>query len=493
MKMIKKSICFCVCFLNISLLTWEQENAIQIYSENPYYWAYKGKPVLLLGGSDDDNVFNWPDRQKVREQLELLASAGGNYDRCTMSGRDKGNARPFLLLDNGKYDLDHWNPEFWDRFDFYLEECRKRDIITQIEIWATYDIINPSSPFNPKNNIQQDMRRSTLDYSDSKNRRLLFYSTVPALNNDRIALKYQQKFIDKILEHAFRFDNVLYCIDNEYGWGMPEEWYEYWAEYLQEKAAASNKDIHITEMNQIDWDLLLKLRDNTPLTAEDKARLGDGNPVLTVKHKKMYSNTELFSYIDIGNSMGNSSPDEHWRHLQSIRDFIMDEPHPMNNTKLYGADYNSFWPGQEAVNKFWRNLIGGCASVRFHRPPAGQGLNEAAQNSIRSGRIFEKYVKPWECEPRMDIIADKGDHELYVMAKEGGQIACLIPNKITENDWIKLKLVQGTRYDIMWVNLETAEARVVKERHSSANWIAFSPPEFVYGSSGLVIFYLSED
>jgi len=150
-------------------------------------------------------------------------------------------------------------------------------------------------------------------------------------------------------------DNVLYCIDNEYGWGMPEEWYEYWAQYLKEKAAGAGKHIEVTEMNQIDWDLLLKLRDGVKLSEDDRKRLGEGgNPVLTVKHKKMYGNMELFSFIDVGNCMGNSSPSEHWRHMQSVRDFIRDDPHPMNNVKLYGGDYAAFWPGHEGINKFWR-------------------------------------------------------------------------------------------------------------------------------------------
>jgi len=30
---------------------------IGVYKENPRYWQYKGKPVLLLGGTDDDNLF----------------------------------------------------------------------------------------------------------------------------------------------------------------------------------------------------------------------------------------------------------------------------------------------------------------------------------------------------------------------------------------------------------------------------------------------------
>ena len=46
---------------------------IQIYSDNPRYWQYKGKSVLLLGGSVEDNLFQIPD---LKEHLDLLQSVG---------------------------------------------------------------------------------------------------------------------------------------------------------------------------------------------------------------------------------------------------------------------------------------------------------------------------------------------------------------------------------------------------------------------------------
>ena len=60
-------------------------NSIRPFTENPRYWQYKGNPVLLLGGSGDDNLFQYPG---LEEHLDLLQSVGGNYIRNTMSSRD---------------------------------------------------------------------------------------------------------------------------------------------------------------------------------------------------------------------------------------------------------------------------------------------------------------------------------------------------------------------------------------------------------------------
>jgi len=81
---------------------------IRPYEQNPRYWQYKGQPVLLLGGSEDDNLFQIPD---LRAHLDAIQAAGGNYIRNTMSDRnDRGfEVYPYKQLPNGKYDRNQWN------------------------------------------------------------------------------------------------------------------------------------------------------------------------------------------------------------------------------------------------------------------------------------------------------------------------------------------------------------------------------------------------
>ena len=69
-----------------------EKNRIQIYKENPRYWQYKGEPILPIGGSVEDNLFQIPN---LKAHLELLKSVGGNYVRSTMSWVDEGDVPPF--------------------------------------------------------------------------------------------------------------------------------------------------------------------------------------------------------------------------------------------------------------------------------------------------------------------------------------------------------------------------------------------------------------
>ena len=73
---------------------------IRPYEKNPYFWQYKGEPVLLIGGSAHDNLFNHPDvgPDGLESHLDLLVECGGNYVRNTMSSRDEGNPWPFAQI-----------------------------------------------------------------------------------------------------------------------------------------------------------------------------------------------------------------------------------------------------------------------------------------------------------------------------------------------------------------------------------------------------------
>ena len=190
---------------------------IEIYSKNPAYWQYDGKPVLLLGGTVDDNLFQIP---ALKEHLDLLKSVGGNYVRNTMSSRDEGNVWSFRKV-NGKYDLEKWNNEYWKRFENFLRLTQQRDVIVQIEVWATFDYyrdIWDVNPFNPKNNVNYTAKQTGLPIKVNTHPTRTdnnFFWSVPAERNQKIVLKYQQRFVDKMLSYSLDYDNVLYCMNNE--------------------------------------------------------------------------------------------------------------------------------------------------------------------------------------------------------------------------------------------------------------------------------------
>ena len=394
-----------VCPFSARALT-EPKNKIEIYGKNPAYWQYNDKPVLLLGGSVDDSLFQIPD---LKDHLDLLKSVGGNYIRNTMSSRnDKGfEVHPFRKLANGKYDLEKWNDEYWKRFENMLKLTQQRDIIVQIEVWATFDYYRDNwavNPFNPKNNINYTAKQTQLPVQVNSHpvqcQNNFFYS-VPAERNQKTVLKYQQRIVDKILSYSLKFGNVLYCMDNETS--VTPQWGKYWSLYIKAKAKEAGASVHTTEMWD-KWDL--------------------AHPM----HNATFDHPQTYSFVDISQN-NHQKGQQHWDNAQRQRARIADNVRPLNNVKIYGADeYGRFGNDRDGMERFWRNIFGGLASARFHRPTSGLGLGTKAQANIRSMRMLTDKMDIFTCAPHNNLLSNRKPNEAYCMANPGAEYAVYFPN-----------------------------------------------------------------
>ncbi len=399
------------------------EEYIGIYSENPFYWQYKGKPVLLIGGSKEDNLFNHPEN--LGKHLDELKASGGNYIRNTMSSRNPGNPWAFKKGEDGLYDLNEWDKEYWNRFENLLKLCHERDIIVQIEIWDPWDYFKSeaslgygpdnvgweSCPFNPalnKNYTPEESRLATeIDYfSSAIPTDHLFFATVPELEDIPVVRQYQEAFVEKILSYTFSFPNVLYCMNNEIG--EAPEWGEYWARFIREKADQVGKEVNMTDM-----------RRNTDFSSEEQINL--------------LNNEDLFDFFEISQNNANNDQD-HYDQIQRIRDQVLEAPRPLNNVKIYGGQIGQWTTSvEEGTRRFWRNIFGGCASARFHRPgPSyqffGLGLSELAQIHLKSMRMMVDELDIFQTGPSNNLLKERDSNEAYCLAEKGEAYAVYFPD-----------------------------------------------------------------
>ncbi|MEZ6133475.1 MAG: putative collagen-binding domain-containing protein [Pirellulaceae bacterium] len=433
------------------------------WEENAWYWSYQGSPVLLLGGSDDDNLFQWP-ADDLTAQLDRLADAGGNVIRNTMSDRkDKGfEVYPFLRLDHGQYDLNVWNDDYWKRFERLLTETADRNIVVQIEIWDRFDFVDHNGsdrwqihPYNPRNNVNYTYEESGFAkrYPDhpGQNKQPFFFTT-PKQRDNAVVLAFQQKFVNKLLDHTLRFGHVLYCIDNETN--GDEEWGRYWAQFVKQRAAKSDKKVYVTEMWD-DWDL-----------AADR-------------HKRTFDHPELYDFVDVSQNNHNKG-EKHWDNFLFVREYLSKQPRPMNTTKTYGADGNKFGHSdQDAIERFWRHLLAGAASMRFHRPESGLGLNDKAVSCIRAARKLEALIPLWTVEPANELLFERNVNEAYLAANKGQAYAIYFPagGEVT----LDMTDAKGN-FDVHWININTGESgpqrqftggsKVKLPSQGKENWVA---------------------
>ncbi len=444
------------------------ENGIHIYTENPMYWQYNGKPVFLFGGSSNDNLHQNDD---LISELDLLESLGGNFVRGNMSWRDEGNSKPYKDV-NGIYDLDTFNPDYWQRFENLIKETKKRGIIIQLEIWPTVDFHKfndrgwNENPFNPLFNSNYSAESSGLPEEHHVyhwEKLNPFFETVPGFpNSNETVLSYQKKYVDKILSYTLQSDNVLYCMNNENY--AQRKWREYWINYVKDMAKIKSKKVYCTDMFD-NWDNTGKrIVPQNNVTLYDHPNHDGAGSIQT-----MIDHPEIYDFIDVSNN-GAQFNEIHYATLYTVYKTVheSDHPRPINVDKIYGGPVNEIWTGgpRQGAERYWRNLFAGLASARFHRPIYGIGLNEYAQLHVKSMSMLLKRIDLFKMQPDPWFVAYKGRHEVYTLANadegnyailylDGGKHAVnLLGNaqiewlNILENSWLEtkeIKLEKGSK------------------------------------------------
>jgi len=396
---------------NIEIFAQDQSvqdyTGLKVSQDFPQYWEYHNEPVLLLGGSDEDNLFQLPNLEK---QLDLLVSVGGNYVRNTMSSRDSGNVWAFYFdPEQEKYNLDQWNPEYWRRFEELLKLTSEREIVVQVELWATFDFYRENwdnNPFNPGNNINYSAERTKLPleipthpiYCDNH-----FFWSIPSQQNNMPVLNYQQRFIDKLLSFSLEFDHILYCIDNETS--VTAEWGRFWSGYIQKKAREKGKTIHVTEM----WD---------PWDLDH------------ISHRETFDHPEVYAFVEISQNnhqLGQNQWDNGLRQIEKLKK--AGKLRPVNNIKTYGNDLGRHGGGtHNGIQSFIRSTLFGSAAVRFHRPPSGLGLGDTAQAVIRSMRMAANRIDFFRAEAHNELLIQREENEAYCRAVPGKAYLVYFPD-----------------------------------------------------------------
>ncbi|WP_138429446.1 DUF6298 domain-containing protein [Fodinibius saliphilus] len=425
-----------------------EKNAIQPYSDNPNYWQYKEEPIMLIGGSNNDNLFQWTG-DKLTNHLDSLVAAGGNYLRLVMSDdddHDLGEVYAFGQRSNGKYNLNTWNPEYWNRLINFLDKTSDRDIIVQLTLWDGWDFGGDDGsdwsehPYNPKNNTNYSTNNTRLPTTWKEppwREDHPLFLTVPTLNNDIEVLKFQEAFISKLLSIALTYNNVLYNIENEAS--TPLEWSDYWAEFIHKEANATGKKIYVTSM-----------RDNWDIRHQD--------------HLHVLKNVNLYQFFDA--SQNTQMPRRHgegaghqiaYEHLLDLKTRIQQSgQRPVNIVKTYGAKNSSNGAPSDAggLQSFWINIFGGVSAVRFHRPKQGLGISEIALKSIKSARMLSDSTDFFSMFPKPSLLGNRSQNEAYALANTGKQYAVYF----TEGREITLDIsaITADSIEVQWLNILTA-------------------------------------
>ena len=223
-----RSICAAICMVVSAgfIPAVEQSKPISIHPQNPHYFLFRGKAIVLItSGEHYGAVFNgdFDDHRYLetieRDGLNFTRIFGGEY--VEVPGKSFGIQRNDLAPGSGKFiapwarsqapgyagggnkfDLEQWNPEYFRRFHDFLAEAGKRGIVVEVTLFsAHYDVAQWNlSAFNPANNVN---RTTAIDWKD-----------LHTAANGNIS-SFQDRYARKLVSEANGYDNVIFEIQNE--------------------------------------------------------------------------------------------------------------------------------------------------------------------------------------------------------------------------------------------------------------------------------------
>ena len=180
-----------------------------------------------------------------------------------------------------------------------LRWTAERDIIVQIEVWDRFDYSTKNwepHPYNPKNNVNYTYEQSgfAAHYPDhpGQNKQPFFFTT-PKQRNNAVVLKYQQRFVEKMLSYSLplRPRAVLHGQRNLGPGGVGRCIGRSSSGNARRQAG---KQVCVTEMWD-DWDL--------------KAD----------EHKRTFDHPERYDFCDVSQN-NQKKGQEHWDNFQWVRD-----------------------------------------------------------------------------------------------------------------------------------------------------------------------------
>jgi hypothetical protein len=201
---------------------------ISIHPENPKYFLFRGKPLVLIAASEHyGSVVN--RRFDFERYLAEAADKKQTMTRTFLLYRELQSARnpcspvkpespdfvapwprtgPGKAMDGEpKYDLDRWNPEYFSRLHRFLSLALSLGIAVELTVFSnTYsNDVWALNPLRDRNNLQGIGSVEWPEYISLRDQKLV---------------ERQSAYARKIVQETSRYDNLYYEICNEPGGGV---------------------------------------------------------------------------------------------------------------------------------------------------------------------------------------------------------------------------------------------------------------------------------
>jgi len=409
------------------------DSGLTILDENPRYFALDGKPLFLASKSFGWTAVSDPVFDYVRD-IETMADHGGNLLRLTLfwpgHGED-GGTLPWLRDEaTGRYDLDAFNPKYFERLRHYLEVARTHEAVVNLELFDHPAVKGgsgrwPTHPMNPEKNINYGEGVFGTSSADRT-----FFRTLPEHDNFPEALHFQEALVRKVLDETLDFDHIIYSLGNECV--SPVEWNRYWVSFIRAHAAD---------------------RDAAP-------------PLVTNMWRHDLPEFDVFDIHDADSPYRVRRADarQMWSAYQAL---YARQEREGQSKPIYDSGQMGGAPGSFILHQLWMSFVGGTAGMRYHRlapvhPRPGISTEVEwgnwedpffveQQRWVQNLRTFIEGMEFWTMEPLWNGVADG---EGYLFARPGDIYVLYMPNG---GEVTLAEAVPPGTYTLRWFEPDTGE------------------------------------
>lgn len=248
----KSSVSVLSVFIFVSISQSLSAQPISICPDNPHYYFYKDKPIVLITTAEHYGGVVNKEFDYIR-YFDMLQKNKLNYTRIypgyliekpglflkdnTLAPSREGLIVPWkrsnvpgYINGGNKFDLDKWNSEFFHRLCDFIAEAGKRGIIVEICYFnAISDACWPYSPLFHENNIQGV---GTCSFRNAQTLK------------DSSLVKREADYVRKIVKEINMYDNVIHEIcDEPTVHGTPLDLAGEWVRYMVKVIKETEKSL----------------------------------------------------------------------------------------------------------------------------------------------------------------------------------------------------------------------------------------------------------
>ncbi|MDA3835630.1 MAG: hypothetical protein PF495_19835 [Spirochaetales bacterium] len=459
---------------------------IHPWPDNPHYLAWGDTPVFPLGATvyHSWTPISRPNEVNFTEQLDRLAKVIDDigspnvcgFVRCLPydpmnhmhDGAVKKILQPWLRMDDGRYDLEQFEPEWEERLRAYLNAALERRIVVSLEVWDDWSVTrgpggayDPGEgngwnghPFNPKNNVNYDESVFPVETTVCN---APFYSTIPSRNNNDQVLNLQKKYVDHLLSIASGYPNIILNISNESRAHL--NWSRFWAKYLRERLPAGFMIGEMPSTNRKD---------------------GGGECEHAFSPLNLATDP-LYDFVDVsqgvsGHEFGDppqqaiGGGERIYQYRQAMAEAGTRRP------MVVSKDYSRDEEGGDMV--LWSRFVSGAASARFHRPAGDdpESVIDFQHEAIgRLGRLIAK-VPFWQMSPNPGIVLKLPEGAGANVLADPSFVCVVQLIGATKSGSVHLALSPGT-WNVQWIDPSTGNETDRSEASVGANSLQLDFPD----------------